>query len=635
MNDRESELAIAGARPSTFAKVKVGAKKDGTLTAWESKSWGTGGMTGGGAPPIPYVWRIPHKMSHTSVETNIGSARAWRAPNHPQACFVTMCALEDLAAQLQMDPMDLFLKNIELASPRAALYKEQLLKAAELSDWKKKWHPRGDKTAGPVKRGMGLSLHTWGGLGHESECRVTINSDGSVSAELCSQDLGTGTRTVIGIVAAETLGIPLSGVQVRIGDTRYPSSGSSGGSTTVGGVSASTRRAAVDARDALFKQAAPALNADPANLESVGGKIQVKGDPAKSIGWKQACARIGVNPISVIGKRLEGKDELISQGVGGVQIAEVQVDTETGIVKVDKMVAVQDVGLIVNMKTAESQVRGALIMGISYSLFEEKIMDRNTGRMLNPNMEFYRTCRVGRHRQPRGAHDDREGSGRSRRHRAWGAACRFPGGRHLQRGGECDRNVVSATCRSHLVASWQLWSRKEGSANARIRICKPHNQGTGRGPARVAVGRTGSARRGHGSAGPHEGLRGRAEAGREHQGGGRITGVEVLGRRGIAAGRARHASRNSSTAMPSRNSTRPSLQAAEGVSSAQVRALGTVGGDLCQRPRCWYFPGRHGSSGTGRVRQVAGRRRRESLSRDSGQLRPGLFCQPVQPGAGA
>jgi xanthine dehydrogenase YagR molybdenum-binding subunit len=276
MNDRDVELMVAGARPSTFAKVKVGAKNDGTLTAWESTSWGTGGLTGGGAPPIPYVWRIPHRRNHTAVNTNIGAARAWRAPNHPQACYVTMCALEDLAAQLKMDPLDLFIKNIEMTAPRAALYKDQLLKAAEMIEWKKKWHQRGDSGTGPVKKGLGLSLHTWGGLGHDSECRLTINPDGSVAAELGSQDLGTGTRTVIAIVAAETLGLPLTAVQVNIGDSKYPASGGSGGSTTVGGVSSSTRRAAVDALDALFKQVAPGLNTDPANLEAVAGKIQVK-----------------------------------------------------------------------------------------------------------------------------------------------------------------------------------------------------------------------------------------------------------------------------------------------------------------------------------------------------------------------
>jgi len=393
MNDRESELMVAGARPSVFAKVKVGAKKDGTLTAWESTSWGTGGLTGGGASPIPYVWRIPSKTSHTAVITNIGAARAWRAPNHPQACFVTNSALEDLAAALKMDPLDLFLKNIEMTGPLAATYKEELLKASELMDWKKKWHPRDKLSAGVVKKGLGLSLHTWGGRGHASECRLTINPDGSVGIDIGSQDLGTGTRTVITIVAADTLGLPLNAVKVNLGDNKYPRSGASGGSTTVGGVSASTRHAAVDALDALFKQVAPALGVEPDILEAVGGKLQVKGNPAKSLTWKQACAKLGVTPISVHSKT-PGNDPLSNSGVGGVQMAEVSVDTETGIVKVDKMVAVQDVGLIIDLKTAESQVYGALIMGISYSLFEEKIMDQNTGRMMNPNMEFYKLAGI-------------------------------------------------------------------------------------------------------------------------------------------------------------------------------------------------------------------------------------------------
>jgi xanthine dehydrogenase YagR molybdenum-binding subunit len=260
-------------------------------------------------------------------------------------------------------------------------------------DWKKKWHPRGDKSAGPIKKGLGLSLHTWGGRGHASNCRLTINPDSSVSIEIGSQDLGTGTRTVIAIVAAETLGLPLNAVKVNLGDSNYPTSGASGGSTTVGGVGASTRRAAVDALDALFKQVAPSFNASPENLEAVAGKIQVKGDPGKSMTWKQACAKLGVTPISVLGQS-KGNDELSNSNVSGVQMAEVAVDTETGIVRIEKMVAVQDVGLIINLKTAESQVLGAMIMGISYSLFEEKIMDPTTGKMLNPNMEFYKLAGI-------------------------------------------------------------------------------------------------------------------------------------------------------------------------------------------------------------------------------------------------
>ena len=271
-----------------------------------------------------------------------------------------------------------------------------MLKAAELIEWKKKWHPRGDTTQGHIKRGLGLAMHTWGGRPHDSDCRLTINPDGSVSIEMASQDLGTGTRTVLAIVAADTLGLPLDAIKVNIGDNKYPKSGGSGGSTTVGGVSSSTRRAAVDALDALLKQVAPALNADPANLEAVGGKIQVKGDASKSVAWKQACAKLGVNPISVIGKQPDpNKGKLADSGVAGVQMAEVAVDVETGVVKIEKMVAVQDVGFIIALKTAESQTLGALIQGIGYALYEERINDQFTGKTLNPNMEFYKLPGIG------------------------------------------------------------------------------------------------------------------------------------------------------------------------------------------------------------------------------------------------
>jgi xanthine dehydrogenase YagR molybdenum-binding subunit len=395
MLERDAELMVAGARPSAFARVKVGAKKDGTITAWESESWGTGGVGNIGMPPYPYVWQIPNRrMRHHVVATNTGPQRAWRAPNHPQACLVTMAALDDLAARLNLDPLELFLKNIELTGVRSSVYREELLKAAEMIEWKKNWRPRGEGAPGStrtVKRGLGLSLHTWQGGPHASDCDVTIHPDGSVEVKLGSQDLGTGTRTVIQIVAAETLGLPLEAVKVHIGDNRYPASGSSGGSTTVGGVSSSTRRAAVDALNLLLEKVAPALNAQPDQLEAAGGRIRVTSDPSRSMSWQQACARLGTQPITARGKQpAPGQPPLATGGVGGVQMADVSVDVETGIVKMNKFVAVQDCGLIIDVKTAESQVYGAMIMGVCYALYEERIMDAKTGRMLNPNMEFYK-----------------------------------------------------------------------------------------------------------------------------------------------------------------------------------------------------------------------------------------------------
>src|SRR6516162_5911911 len=393
MLDRKAEFEVAGMRPSAFARVKIAADKDGKITAWESRSWGTGGVGGGGTPPLPYIFEIPNqRKQNTAISTNQGSARAWRAPNHPQAALITMSAIEDLAAKLKMDPLDLILQNLEIAGPRKDTYREEFAIADELRGWKKNWHPRGDKTAGPVKRGLGLSMHTWGGRGHNSNQDFTIHPDGAVQIKLGTQDLGTGALTIITMVAADTLGVPMENIKVLYGNNRYPQSGGSGGSTTSGGVTSSTRRAAVNARDALLAKIAPALKANPEELEANNGRISVKGDANRSLSWKEACARIGAVPLSVTGKNPD-KDQppdLTNSGVGGVQMADVSVDTETGIVRVNKMVAVQDCGLVVDVKTAESQVKGALIMGISYALYEEKILDPVTGRVLNPNLEFYR-----------------------------------------------------------------------------------------------------------------------------------------------------------------------------------------------------------------------------------------------------
>jgi xanthine dehydrogenase YagR molybdenum-binding subunit len=395
MLDRKPELETAGCRPSAYGRVKVGAKKDGTLLAWDSYSWGSGGVGGGGSPPIPYVWKIPNQQKqHVNVINNIGPARAWRAPNHPQACVITMCALDDLAAKLNMDTFDFVKKNIDLLEPRAKVYSEELDVADKLMNWKSRWHARGDKASGPVKQGLGLALHTWGGRGHSSNCDLSIHPDGSVDIKMGTQDIGTGTRTSILTVAADTLGIPMEAINLQIGDSEYPRDSASGGSSTIGGVSSANFRAATDARNQLFAKVAPTLNAQPSELESVDGRVRVAADHNRSLSWKEACSKLGAQTLTVRGSN-PGEGDLTNSGVGGVQMADVSVDTETGIVKINKMVAVQDCGLVISPEQAESQVLGALVMGVSYALYEEKVMDQTTGVMLNTNMDSYRLAGYG------------------------------------------------------------------------------------------------------------------------------------------------------------------------------------------------------------------------------------------------
>lgn len=394
MLERDMELLDGGNRPSTYGTVKLGVDADGTITAFDTSVWGTGGFGGYRPPPLPYVFtRIPNQRTTSQrISTNRGSQRAWRAPGHPQGCFLTMAAVEDAAAALGMDALDFFKANLK-HTDRAELYAQQLDIAAEMIGYKSKAHLRGDKTPGPLKRGLGMAIHTWGGMGHPSECEVSIHPDGSVNAKIGTQDLGVGTRTAVAIVLAETLGLPLDAVQANIGKNAYPVSGGSGGSTTIGGISSSTRLAATAALNKLCAAVATELGVNADDLIARGGNLVSIHDDSKSIAWKEACSLLGPSAITERGQN-DGKNaqemKLMDAGVGGVQMADVTVDIETGVVTLNEMVAVQDCGLIIDLKTAESQVFGGLIMGVTYALYEECVYDATTGRMLNADMEFYR-----------------------------------------------------------------------------------------------------------------------------------------------------------------------------------------------------------------------------------------------------
>ncbi len=392
--ERDQEVAVSGSRPSAFSKVRIGATRDGQVTAWESESWGSGGLPGTTATPLPYVFNVPNRRRrHVSVPTNKMGSKAWRAPNHPQACFVTMACMEDMAAALEMDPVTFFKKNLPSVARFADVYAQQLDIASERMGWARRWRPRSESGSSPeeskeVRRGLGVSLHTWGGRGHRSTCDVVLHPDGSVEARIGTQDLGTGTRSVVAAVVAETFGLELDQVDISIGDSRFPQSGPSGGSSTVGGVSGSSRRAAQAVVQELFEKVAPEVGVASDQLRLRGGQL-VSADGTPLLSLADAAALAGPAGISASGRN-PGPGKLNDSGVAGVQMADVSVDIETGVVTMNRMVAVQDCGLVVNTKLAESQVHGGLIMGIGYALYEELLADPLSGQILNADMEFYR-----------------------------------------------------------------------------------------------------------------------------------------------------------------------------------------------------------------------------------------------------
>ena len=383
MLDRKEEHLATGNRPSAFASVKAGVAADGTLTLFDAQSWGTGGAGAGSGYPLPYIYVFPNRRRvHTDVYINAGLQRAMRAPGHPQGCFVTEVVMDELADAVRMDPMEFRIKNLPPLAPNA-MWRRYFPMAAERIGWAKR-HPTGDPTPGPIKRGLGCSANRWGGAGQGTRAHCEIHPDGSVLIRSGTQDIGTATKTLMAIITAETLGLTVDQIRVELGDSNHPFSGGSGGSTTAASVSPAIRVSAGMARDQLFERIAPALKTTPDQLELSVGRISVIN--GRSLTWRDACKLLGTQPVAVDGQWERG---LSASGTTGVQFAEVEVDIETGVTRVRKIVCIQDCGLIVDLKTAETQCYGGIISGVNYAVMEERILDRNTANMVNPNMEFY------------------------------------------------------------------------------------------------------------------------------------------------------------------------------------------------------------------------------------------------------
>jgi xanthine dehydrogenase YagR molybdenum-binding subunit len=191
------------------------------------------------------------------------------------------------------------------------------------------------------------------------------------------------------MVVAEELGVKTTDVKPNVGDSRWPEGPGSGGSNTTNSVAPAVRLAAHDARMKLFAVAAPLLGAKAEDLDAADGRIFVAASPGKSVAFKQAAAKMAGETIAAVAERKK-QYETYRQDLAGCQFADVEVDTQTGQVRVVKMVSVNDCGIPINVLTTESQIIGAMIQGVSWALFENRVLDRNVGTMVNPNLESYK-----------------------------------------------------------------------------------------------------------------------------------------------------------------------------------------------------------------------------------------------------
>jgi xanthine dehydrogenase YagR molybdenum-binding subunit len=385
MLDRRQEHIVCN-RPDSHQKLRIGAKQDGTLTAIALTSYGTAGVgTGAGtAGPATNMYKCPNLLTEEyDVFINAGPGAAFRAPGHPQGCFAFEQTIDDLAAKLKMDPLTLREKIDE--NPARKVERQLIL---ERTNWRNR-KPAGSDT-GPVKRGMGIAQSVWYRfVNMNSSCEVRVSRDGSVELMSAVQDLGTGTKTMLAVIVAEEFGIPPASVGIRIGDTRFPIGPDSGGSVTAGSITPAARNAAYQAKQKLFAAVAPQLGTTPDNLALQNGRVVFKNDASRSFSLKQVTAKLPTDEISAQATRVaEYAKERITYG--GVDYVELAVDTETGRVHIEKVFGAHDCGRPINPTGVISQINGGILQGISYALFEQRIMDRNAGYMLNANLENYK-----------------------------------------------------------------------------------------------------------------------------------------------------------------------------------------------------------------------------------------------------
>ncbi len=405
--DRREEHLVGGYRPSSRQRVRLGAKRDGTLTLIEHEAWIGTGAYGESGPivggPAKDLYASPNARTATwTVRANTDAHRAFRAPGYVEGTFALEGAMDALAEELDMDPLDLRLKNYTEQSPsRDTPYTDKRLREAyEIGAERMGWRSREERraTSGVWKRGWGMATQIWGGGGGPpAKAIVKLESDGTAEVLLGVQDLGTGTKTVLAQVAAEELGLPLDRVRVVIGDTQgTPYGPGSGGSVTLASTTPAVRNAVHDALRQLFGIAAYMLDMPdeaPDQFYTEQGEIVYRPDPTKRISFVQVAAKVGNYMFVGTGARGPNPDDA-AINTFGAHFAEVEVNTRTGQVRVNKVVAVHDIGRVVNPLTATSQVIGGVNMALGYVLMEERVFNARTGLQLTANLEDYRLVTI-------------------------------------------------------------------------------------------------------------------------------------------------------------------------------------------------------------------------------------------------
>ena len=406
--NRSEDFMVASHRPRTRQKIKAGFKADGTLTAIDYEEFGRGGAWNETSmnwairqgDSIKELYKCSNvRSTNYAVHTNLSSPGACRGPGNTETLFALEQFFDEAALHFDMDPIQLRLKNFAEIHPLTGQpyfsngLKDCYAKGSEAFGWKHR--KTGSIKTGFKRRGFGMGSVQWHGTsGEPSQALVTVYPEGTVEVNAGIADIGVGALVVLAEIAAEELQVPMDKVQVSYGDsagTPYTVN-SSYGSRTTALAGPAVRMAAADARQQLIQMAAEVLRTPPADVQLKNGVFLNISDPGAALDFTKVAGRMGWHkrrPL-VIGKgRRLPNPAGRKVDVFGAHFVEVEVDMSTGAVRVLRSVLVHDSGRPMNALTYESQVQGGFLMGLGMALFEERIIDAETGVQVNADFHGY------------------------------------------------------------------------------------------------------------------------------------------------------------------------------------------------------------------------------------------------------
>jgi CO/xanthine dehydrogenase Mo-binding subunit len=392
---RREENTAAGNRNGTVQRLTAGARSDGTIVAFGGEFVNAVGWSGWSAMtdgPMQMLYACDNvRTVRHGAKINTPPMKAFRAPGFVEGTFGLECIVDELAAKLELDPLELRRLNYTHSNDGTPYSSKNLMQCYDLAQ--KHWDRRHEVRARSTdiwKYGVGMASQIWyGGGGPPSYAWTRVGSDGRVTVVTAMQDIGTGTRTTMAQIAAEELGVPLDRVEVVLGDSaRGPYATLSAGSSTTPSVGPAVRAAAADAKRQILEIAAQRHDLEQRVLDIRDGLVVSEdgnlSEPLESLLGLLESAQI-------LGQGARGPNPTgMSVLTFGIHVVEAAVDLETGEVRVERVAAVHDVGRIVNPLGARSQVEGGIIQGIGHTLSEQRLLDPASGRVLTTTLDAYR-----------------------------------------------------------------------------------------------------------------------------------------------------------------------------------------------------------------------------------------------------